>query len=321
MRRTASALWSSVNWARRLAARRSLTRPVALDARVVAIGNIQAGGSGKTPLVALAANEARARGLRVCILTRGYRGSWEKSGGVIAPAEAGDDLAKPAGARTAPGACGPAPDVRDCGDEAALLHELCPAAWIGVGADRLAQFRKARALAGKLDLVLLDDGFQNFRIRKDVEIIAVTGAARARTLHRDWSGQLRHADLVVHTKGPPGPPAQAEVRFRLPRAPEGTLPLWLVTAVGSPEQVRESASEAGYTVRTQIALADHADVPRERALAWLSEARAKGCQLALTGKDWVKWRRHGIAREEVLVLEPSLEFVRGRERWERALWG
>ena len=270
------------------------------------MGNIQAGGTGKTPLVALIAREATNRGLEVCILTRGYHGKWEKTGGTIRPGNG-------------------VPDVRDCGDEPALLHELVPAAWIGVGADRLSRFYQVQKVAEKIDLVILDDGFQNFQIQKSLEILALTSKTRDETFYRDWESQLRYADLLIWTKGPAprlrSAQPQLEVRFRIPQAVSNSPPLFLIVAVGAPEAVRTGAEEAGYVIRKQISLADHATVPESKARAWLEEARLADCRVAITGKDWMKWRALGISREEVLVLEPVADFVSGHELWERLLWG
>jgi hypothetical protein len=58
----------------------------------------------------------------------------------------------------------------------------------------------------------------------------------------------------------------------------------------------------------------------------VDEARKAGCAIAVTGKDWVKWRaiaevREGTAPGRVTVLEPELEWKEGREAWDRVLWG
>src|SRR5262249_46181792 len=147
----ASSIWSSASWLARSAAHRGLLRSKKLDSRVISVGNLQVGGSGKTPIVGQLAREAAERKLSVCILSRGYRGGWEKSGGLIEPGL-------------------PPVDPVAAGDEPALLQMLAPEAWIGVGADRIKQFERARKHFGRgFDLVLLDDGFQHWKIKKDLE--------------------------------------------------------------------------------------------------------------------------------------------------------
>jgi tetraacyldisaccharide 4'-kinase len=73
-----SAIWSNVNWIMRLALKLKILRSEKLDSYVVSIGNIQAGGAGKTPIVAFIANHAAKKGGSVCILCRGYGAEWEK---------------------------------------------------------------------------------------------------------------------------------------------------------------------------------------------------------------------------------------------------
>lgn len=312
--RMVSALWSSASaLARGLAGER-----VRLGARVISVGNLQAGGAGKTPLVGRIAREADARGILACILTRGYGGRWEGApeGGVIAPGEQ-------------------APPAALCGDEAALLHELAPGAWIGVGADRARQFERARERAGgSLGLAILDDGFQNHRLHKDVELVAVTSARPGERVFRDWPGAARRASLLVWTKGEERPPALdaapgvpwVRMRYFLRRTapPERIL---LLTGLADGDFARRSAEEAGYEVLRHCAYPDHACFDGGEAAALLQEAKASGARLAVTGKDWVKLREVTplrAAQPPVLVLEPELSLEppeEGARIWNRVLWG
>ena len=104
-------------------------------------------GAGKTPLVARIAHRgggARTQSLHSLPGLRRRVGS--PQAGLIVPGER-------------------APAAEVCGDEAALLHDLAGDAVIGVGADRIKQFERARSSRGGLpDLVVLDDGFQHWRI-------------------------------------------------------------------------------------------------------------------------------------------------------------
>jgi tetraacyldisaccharide 4'-kinase len=116
---------------------------------VVVVGNIVAGGSGKTPLVIWIAEFLKARGWSPAIVSRGY------------------------GAReTAPRAATIASEAADVGDEPVLLSRRsgCP---VWVGADRLAVIRALRRQHPDVDVLILDDGLQHYRLRRDLEIAVV----------------------------------------------------------------------------------------------------------------------------------------------------
>ena len=313
--RLLSALWSTVNAGMRLAARRGWVGSRKLPARVLSVGNLQVGGAGKTPLVALIAQEAIARGQRVCILSRGYGGIWEANGGVIAP---GKEPAHPA----------------LCGDEPALLHELAPEAWIGVGRDRVQQFEAVLAQAvTPMDSVILDDGFQHWRIRKDVEILAVTSQSRGERLYREWEGAARWADLRVWTKGelPPrgwgeGLSACEDVRVRMrPRVRIGELltskKFWLVTGLADGHSARRSIEAENFEVVRHLSFPDHARYASPVVKQIMEDAWEAGAVVAVTGKDWVKWKDLGLDESRIVVLEPELEMLEGREKWLKTLWG
>ena len=117
---------------------------------VVVIGNLTVGGTGKTPLTIWLARALGAQGLKVGIVSRGYRG-----------------------AGVQPRAVHPASDWRDVGDEALLLVRRAGCATV-VARDRVAG---ARALvAGGAEVVLADDGLQHLRLGRDCEIVVIDGA-------------------------------------------------------------------------------------------------------------------------------------------------
>ena len=270
-----SALWSSGSWLMRKAVSSGILHAEKLDARVISVGNLQAGGTGKTPVVARIANEACERGLKTCILSRGYSSEWEIHGGVIEP--------------------GTQPvDPFLTGDEPALLQRLVPGAWIAVGANRVRQFKVAeKHLGSKFDLVILDDGFQHWKIAKDLEILVMTSSKPGEKFFRDWPTQVNACDLVVWTKGDSQPRIDGKpcvhVRYRVGGSSQGK-PIWIVCGVGDPLSVAKTAKFSGFQVGRQIALADHAEFNRHDIDRWLREAAAAGCRIAVTGKDWVKWR-------------------------------
>lgn len=301
-----SELWSLGSALTRVLVRFHILRPVKLPERVISVGNIQVGGAGKTPLVARIARDAHERGYQAWILTRGYGGLWERTGGVISPQ-------------------GQIPLTKDCGDEAALLHDLVPHAWIGVGADRVRSFWNIQNQVAEQNrvLVLLDDGFQYRGLYKDVEIVAVTSLGRQEVLFRDGSRSLKGADLLVWTKGEvfPQTPRMPEVRVRFRLNPATSVQeVWLVTGLADARSVLESVKQAGFRVIRSLSFPDHAHYSGDQIRTLLQDAAREGCKIAITGKDWVKWREHGVQFSELIVLEPEVVFEKGQSLWNRCIW-
>jgi tetraacyldisaccharide 4'-kinase len=129
--------------------RRAMVPPVAADIPVVCVGNLVAGGAGKTPVVLALVEALAARGAAVHCLTRGYGGS-------------------AAGPRRVDAARDGAAEV---GDEALLLARAAPS-W--VARDRAAGARAAAAAGARV--VVMDDGFQNPALAKDLSLVVVDGA-------------------------------------------------------------------------------------------------------------------------------------------------
>ncbi len=323
---TASAIWSVLNGVHRALYQLGWREPIDLGVRVVSVGNIQAGGAGKTPLTAILAREALARGWIPVILTRGYLGERERSGGVLSPGSGEGRLIS----------------VAEWGDEPVLLRELVPGAWIGVGADRAEVFRYQvwpRVMADHAGLgesalkarimVILDDGFQHLRIRRDLELVALTSDRPWHRVFREFSNVLNRADLLVWTKGE-RPPIQAsdlrrvQVTLKVPRPEphESRATWWLFTGLGDGREVHENLKRAGWKVVRHLEFRDHARYDPEVLRSLLNDMAYAGARALTTGKDWVKWREQGVGTgDAVKVIEPEVEFQEGRERWVAALWG
>jgi tetraacyldisaccharide 4'-kinase len=116
---------------------------------VIVVGNLVAGGSGKTPLVLWIAEFLKSQGWSPAIVSRGY-----------------------GAAETAPRAATIASEAAEVGDEPIILSRRsgCP---VWVGADRVAVVRALRAKHEDVDVLILDDGLQHYRLRRDVEIAVV----------------------------------------------------------------------------------------------------------------------------------------------------
>src|SRR5205085_1292253 len=169
--------------------RSGLLKTENVGAPVISVGNITAGGTGKTPLVEWAARALAGEGRRACVLTRGY-GRADERRRVVA-SDGRSVLA----------------DARECGDEPRLLAEkLLGAASVVCDRDRVAAARWAREHLGA-EVFVLDDGFQHLRIARDLDIVTLDATApwggRAmlpRGRLREPASGLSRADCVVITR-------------------------------------------------------------------------------------------------------------------------
>lgn len=305
-----SLAWSGVNRLARQARDRRWIEARQLPVRTVGVGNLQAGGTGKTPLTIRIARDAIANGAQVAILTRGYRSYWEGRGGILAP---GDPV--------------PSPDL--CGDEAALIRDRVPEVWIGVGANRILQFDQLQSAAALrtgrgFDLVILDDALQHWKILCDRYVIAVTDSEFGEQIFRESFSVVRSQDLVVLTKGADFPaelrdhPLRAHIRYRL-GTPRPNRRYRFVAALGDPERARESLIAAGFPIQGMTVFPDHYEFKAVEVERILGEASELSETILLSGKDWVKWRALGVREDQVDVVEPEIEFLAGEDVWRRFL--
>ncbi|HEY3076197.1 MAG TPA: tetraacyldisaccharide 4'-kinase [Burkholderiales bacterium] len=146
---------------------------------VIVVGNLVAGGSGKTPLVMWIAEHLKRKGWSPAIVSRGY------------------------GARIeTPRAATIADDAATVGDEPIVLARRsgCP---VWVGPDRVAVIAALRAAHPDVDVLVLDDGLQHYRLRRDLEIAVVDGRGFGNGLLlpagplREPASRLRAVDAVV----------------------------------------------------------------------------------------------------------------------------
>ncbi|HHL39641.1 MAG TPA: tetraacyldisaccharide 4'-kinase [Deltaproteobacteria bacterium] len=134
---------------------RGVFRSRSLDCRVVSVGNLTVGGTGKTPVTMYVASRLRRMGRRVAILSRGYGGSVKET------AVVSDGSAV---------LLGPA----EAGDEPCLMARRLEGVPVLVGPERLRTGERA-VREFSADVVVLDDGFQHLALRRDLDILLVDG--------------------------------------------------------------------------------------------------------------------------------------------------
>ena len=251
--------------------RRGLLKTRRLSRPVVSVGNLTAGGTGKTPLVAYVAELLVKRGLKPSILTRGYRRqSTEK---LIA--------VEPAAER--------APDARQIGDEPALLARKLPQVPIIVSADRYRAGRMAESRFNA-DVHILDDGFQHWALAREVDIVVLDvtqNLSRARLLPvgrlREPLEALQRAGMIILSRTELADPAPVEslVRKIAPQAkvfhaatrlcelvdvnsgriyPAGAYqgePVYAFCGIGNPQAFFDDLKAWGFSVAGQRTFRDH----------------------------------------------------------------
>jgi tetraacyldisaccharide 4'-kinase len=171
---------------------RLLKKPAKLPYKVISIGNITLGGTGKTPAVIALAEEAKRRGFQPCILTRGYKGK-AKGPCFVTKGEK------------------PLLDVSQAGDEAYLMSETLSGVPVIKCADRyeggmFALNSQLLTLNSQL-IFILDDGFQHWQLHRDKDIVLIdatnpfdNGKIFPEGRLREPLSALMRADIIVLSK-------------------------------------------------------------------------------------------------------------------------
>ena len=136
---------------------KGLLKQKSLPCKVVCIGNITVGGSGKTPLVHYVANLLKSIGLEVAIISRGYGGYGQRSGGIVS-----DGKTILMGREAS-------------GDEPQLLASKLTGVPLLVGKDRYRAGRWAISRFGT-SVLILDDGFQHLSLKRDLDLLLMDSA-------------------------------------------------------------------------------------------------------------------------------------------------
>lgn len=275
------AVMTPASWIYRAGAslKSTFTTPYQAPIPVLCVGNLVAGGAGKTP-VALALGRALVRrGLKVAFLSRGYGGSETGPLQVL-------------------------PDRHNSGhvgDEPLLLAEAAPT-WIA--RDRPAGARMA-AEAGA-DIILLDDGFQNPALAKTMSVLVVDGGygfgngqiIPAGPLREPVSQGLARADAVMLLGNDPG---------GLEDALSGTLPVFrghltptrasaglrgeraiAFAGIGRPEKFFDTLRTLGVELITTRSFGDHEAYRGEDLIDLIARAEQEDALLLTTSKDHVR---------------------------------
>jgi len=305
-----------------------------LPARVISVGNVTVGGSGKTPVVMAMAGLIASTGRTVGVVTRGYRGVRSED-----PLLVSDGRSIRA-------------TVEEAGDEAILLARRLNGVPVAVGRNRAAAGLLLSQGAGP-DVVIMDDGFQHLALHRDLNLLVIDGARPGLDqrllpcgpLRESWSA-VRDASAVIVVDrsgasagdGPrllldrlkglgfDGPLFLARmVASGLTAVPSGDpLPIASLTGtalaicsgIGHPESFRSVVARAGGRVVREWVYEDHHRYTDREVATMTREGRRSGATaLVTTEKDAVKLGRAPgelpvVAVRMAVVIEPEAEWRR-----------
>lgn len=292
-------------------------RVSALDAPVVSIGNLTVGGTGKTPAVAWLCALAAKNGRRPGVLARGYG--------------------------RAPG--------EELNDEGRMLARRFPELLQEQDPDRVAAGQ--RLVAAGADYVVLDDGFQHRRLRRDLDVVCLdatlpfgNGQCLPAGDLREFRSGLKRAGMLLLTRAERLEPEQIAQRVHRLRqiARRSELPVYscthepselvalpggdveppaalrgrkvvLLSAIARPASFRDTVAGLGAEVMRELRYRDHHRYTAAEAEAAASAARAADALLVTTEKDDAKLAELDIGPSlERRVLRVDLRFLDGEPR-------
>jgi len=299
-------------------------KPMRFKAKVISVGNITLGGTGKTTLVEYLSSNLSLAGHKIAVLSRGYKRDSRRSG------------------------------AGGLGDEPAMLQKNLPQVQVVVDKNRIKAAKVAiRNYA--CDTLILDDGLQQWKIFKDLEIVTIDAQnpfGNYRLLPagflREPLSALKRADIFMLTQVCSGRNLD-EVMAKLKRINSRALivesrhefkkisridsevefldweflkskPVAIFSGIGNPDGFRDCVSGMGIEVAKYFRFPDHHDYTQADILRIIGEAKENNLQAIITTqKDAIKVRELGIKDSALLVLEIKLSITKNEAEFNRRL--
>lgn len=294
---------------------------------VVSIGNLVAGGSGKTPVTMMLLEALKSAG-RVGVLSRGYKSPAENYGEPVVLCQGQ----------------GPEYPASYCGDEPYMLAVNFPQIAIYVGADRYASAK----LAAKhgVSLLILDDGMQHRQLHRDFNIVVVDGSSPLgngyllpRGLLREPPSSLKRAELLVinhirnenhfqevlsllrkYTTAPAVGLAPAPAGIYTPQGEKiqgiDQLKVGIFCGIGAPQHFRQMVISCGAEIVAEEISSDHQIPEPAQLAAFADKCKQLGAQMLIcTEKDRVKLRETFSCSLPIAWVKMGLTVVSGQEVW------
>lgn len=271
-------LYGAITWLIRTSYTLGLRSAWRAPVPVIIVGNLTAGGNGKTPVVIWLVEQLQLRGYRVGIVSRGYGGKSD-----VYPLLLSHEIT-----------------TSQAGDEPVLIFQRTGAP-VAVSPKR-SEAVKALLKCHELDFIITDDGLQHYALQRDFELVVIDGVRRFGNgwwlpagPMRERAGRLRSVDAVITNGGIAAAgeiPMQLVARDAINLVTGERLPVQqlhhviAMAGIGHPPRFFATLSSLGIEPKNEYAFADHQDY----SLAQLSPLTSGPQILLMTEKDAVKCR-------------------------------
>ena len=315
-----------------------------LGIQVISIGNVTAGGTGKTPVTEIFARTLAEEGRKVAILSRGYRRKEAPFWMRLFTQIVSKPLVVSDGRRVLL-------DAATGGDEPYMLASNLPGVAVVVDRDRVKAGRYAVKRLG-CDTLILDDGFQYQKLRHSVEVVLVdstnpfgNGSLLPRGILREPARRLKRADIVFLTKcrGDVSAVREQVRRYNATaeivecsHAPKVLRDVWsreefplewlrgkttcTLSGIASPKGFENSLRDLGARVVWCERYADHHRYDSSEVLYALNRAADMGADaLVTTEKDAVRFPRFETTPLKCLYLRIAIEIISGRDSFKSVI--
>ncbi|HYX36021.1 MAG TPA: tetraacyldisaccharide 4'-kinase [Oligoflexus sp.] len=289
-------LYGGVMQLRRWLYQRHVLTSHQLPGLVISVGNLEAGGTGKSPVVMALAQHLLKSGARPAILTRGYRSGLKPDDSAVM---VGSNVAIP-----------PQSGVSFHADEATMQARTLAQVPIIIGAQRWAAAQRYLETHSAPTHWILDDGFQHLKLRRQLDIVLLdaenpwhNGRCLPAGRLREFPSTLQYAQLILLTRAQLSKPRIMVQNMTAPvipvifgngpprqlAGPERPWPLQtsvaLALGIAHPQRVIDHCHQQHYPITEQLLTRDHELFPREKLTALANKSGA----ILTTEKDF--WRQ------------------------------
>ncbi|GMO67607.1 MAG: tetraacyldisaccharide 4'-kinase [Endomicrobiia bacterium] len=304
-----------------------------LSKPVISVGNLTWGGTGKTPIVIEILNLLTNNNLKPAVLTRGY---YRSNKVPLLLSNGGTGV-----------------DTSNSGDEPLLIARSVPKTAVIVGVNRYKNALRFESEV-KPDIYVLDDGFQHWSIKRDLDVVCINaanpfgnGMLIPAGILREKPEALKRADIVIITNADmisdeslkklkesvfilsgQEPVVTCYGNFKYKTVDLSTnfdaellrkSSVYSLSAVGFAKGFKNSIEKSGIRVKGDIILRDHIDY-NHNMIKRIINRKDKNSFFIITAKDAVKLKDISCdIKEKVVVLVVEPQFETGREQWEQKI--